>query len=193
MFLSESARTDPNNSTEGQVMEKEAIQLLIKEAVGVAIKPIADDRIARLAVQRAVVVLEGTNFDPDQKAFIIEESLRNSVPVTEAGILDEKTFDAVVMTEASRIGKLLGKEARPRGMGVAANEAGKKGKKACPTCDGDGETDSGTDCPDCDGTGKMSASESRRDPDREVKELTARLVESGMSQGAAERAAKGRN
>ena len=193
MFLSESARTDPNNSTEGQVMEKEAIQLLIKEAVGVAIKPIADDRIARLAVQRAVVVLEGTNFDPDQKAFIIEESLRTSVPVTDAGVLDEKQFDAVVMAEASRIGKLLGKEAKPRGMGVAVNEAGKKGKKACPTCDGDGETDSGADCPDCDGTGKMAASESRRDPDREVKELTARLVESGMSQGAAERAAKGRN
>jgi hypothetical protein len=191
MFLSESARTDPTNSTEGQVMEKEAIQLLIKEAVGAAIKPIADDRIARLAVERAAGILRGTNFSPEEQAFVIEEALRTPIAVTDAGALDEAKFDAVLMAEASRIGRLLGKEAKPRGVGVAVTEA-KKGKKACPTCDGDGEDADGKDCPDCDGTGKMTESR-RSDPDREVKELAARLVESGMSENAAMRAAKGRN
>jgi hypothetical protein len=190
MFLSESARTDNNNSREGQVdMDKDAVRLMIQEAV----KPMIDDRMARLAVGRAASLLRGTNFNADEQAFIIEEALRTSIPLTEAGALDEKKFDDIVMAEASRIGRLLGKPGKPKGVGTALTEA--KGKKNCPTCDGDGEDEDGNDCDDCGGTGKMTSKESRRrDPEKADAELAVRLAEAcGMSKTAAERAVKGRN
>ena len=184
MFLSESA-TAVSQTTEGQVdMTDDQIKLLISEAIKGATAPLRERALKGDALYAGLKTLEGVAFTDEQKSFVIEESIRTGIPEKD-NELDSEKFGVLVIAEAKRLGKVLGNGGQVRGLGVAATEA--KSMKDCPDCDGD------PDCDTCGGSGKVpktKAKESKVDPE---KELADQLVSAlGLSESAANRAAKGR-
>jgi hypothetical protein len=189
MVLTESARA----AEEVQDVTEEAVKKLIESAVKAAVDPYRDRALRGDATVLANRILSGVSFSESQKQFVIEEALRNPLPI-EGDKLDEKKFSDLVVAEAKRVGSMLGTGGKVRGLGgVALTEAKMKN---CPTCDGDGKDDEGEDCEDCDGTGKVPgahAKESAKAAKAEGDELATRLQESlGMSKAGADRAAGGR-
>jgi hypothetical protein len=194
MFLSESAIPAPNPN-QGQVdMTDEQVKLLISEAIKGATAPLRERALKGDALYAGQKTLAGVAFTDEQKSFVIEEAIRAGLPEKD-GQLDTEKFGVMVMSEAQRLGKVIGNGAQVRGLGVAATEA-KKGMKACPSCDGEGENSDGTDCKDCDGKGMVakdakSAKESYRNNEKELASQLASTL--GLSESAAQRAAKGRD
>ena len=191
MFLSESAMADPQNN-EGAEMTDEQIKLLISEAIKGATAPLRERALKGDALYAGLKALEGVAFTDEQKSFVIEEAIRAGLPEKD-NALDTEKFGVLVMSEAQRLGKVLGNGGKVRGLGVAVSEAG-KGMKQCPTCDGDGENSDGEDCADCDGKGMVpkgtKAKESHVDADKQLASQLASTL--GLSESAANRAAKGR-
>ena len=184
MFLSESATADPQ-TTEGAGMTKEEVQVIVSEAVKAATSPLRERALKGDALYAGLKTLEGVAFTDEQKSFVIEESIRAGIPEKD-NELDTDKFGVLVMAEAQRLGKVLGNGAQVRGLGVAATEA--KSMKDCPDCDGD------PDCDTCGGSGKvpMKKAKAKESADPE-KELADQLVSAlGLSESAANRAAKGR-
>lgn len=185
MFLQESAR----EAAGGFEVDEAQIKRLIEAATN----PFRERALRGDAVVLASRILAGVSFTEGQKQFVIEETLRNPIPV-EGDKIDEKKFSDLVVAEAKRLGVALGTGGKVRGLGVSVSEA--KSTKNCPDCDGDGKDEDGEDCETCSGSGKVAmkkkAKESAGDL-QESGELAARLRESlGMSEAGAKRAAEGR-
>lgn len=197
MFLSESAITAPKLN-EGQVeMTKEEIQLAISEAVKAATSPLRERALRGDALYAGHQTLRGVAFTEEQKAFVIEEAIRGGLPEKDGG-LDGEKFGVLVMSEARRLGKVIG-GGEIRGLGNAVPVTEAKGMKTCPTCDGDGENADGDDCKNCDGKGMVmkdakAGGKTAKESYREDKELAGTLAHVlGLSEAAASRAAKGRD
>ena len=165
-------------------MTKEEVQVIVSEAVKAATSPLRERALKGDALYAGLKTLEGVAFTDEQKSFVIEESIRAGIPEKD-NELDSEKFGVLVMAEAKRLGKILGNGAQVRGLGVAATEA--KSMKECPDCDGD------PDCDTCGGSGKVpktKSKESKVDPEKELAEQLASAL--GLSESAANRAAKGR-
>ena len=191
MFLQESARA----AEEVQDVTAEEIQKLVESAVSNAVNPYRERALRGDATVLANRILSGVSFTESQKQFVIEESLRNALPI-DGDKLDEKKFSDLVVAEAKRFGAAIGTGGKVRGLGAAVEVT--EAMKNCPTCDGDGEDEDGEDCSDCGGSGKVprggkKAKESAKRETVENDELATRLRESlGMSEAGAKRAAGGR-
>ncbi len=109
MFLSEAARTAPNNSHEGQVeMDEAAVNKLIESAVAKANAPLIGRALRGDATVLANRLLADISLPEAAKQEVIANVLREALPVIEGtNDLDTAKFGALVTAESKRIGALV--------------------------------------------------------------------------------------
>jgi len=108
LFLSESAKKD---QTEGAGMDEATIKRLIAEGISAgistAINPLRERAVKGDATVAGTMVLGPLPLSEAQKSYVLQSVVRGTLPLTEAGELDEPKFQGLVMEEAKRFASTL--------------------------------------------------------------------------------------
>lgn len=128
LFLSESSRKAQNTPNEVTNEMDEATRLAIAEAVraGIAaeVAPLRARAVKGDATVIGLRVLGSTALSEAQRGFVIDSVTRpESLPLTEAGVLDETKFEALLIAEARRYAATLPDSSIVRNMGIATPSA----------------------------------------------------------------------
>ncbi len=120
LALAEAAKYAGLLPNEGGDMTPEEAKKLIEAGIAAANKPLLERLQRADAKEEAVRLLEGVTLPNETKARVVDRVL-TAIPLTEAGAIDQKKLDELVVAEAKAEGEYLAKvtgSGRVFGMGV---------------------------------------------------------------------------
>lgn len=124
LFLTESARRAALSS-EGVGMDEATIKRLVSEGItaGIAgaLAPLRERAVKGDATVCGSLVLAPLPLNEAQRGFVLNTVVRGTLPLTEAGELDEPKFKVLVIEEAKRFAATLPDTSIVRNMGAAAS------------------------------------------------------------------------